>query len=193
MPVKCPDCGYFYVPNDLNDEAAHREHHNDFMAPDNSRPNPKIVALADTSSGLVIFQRSDPDFLHEALYGIARRFNKEMRYDSPDWAKKGHQVPSGAIGALFADEEGRTLGGAGIYTNTQFRDVSHMIGWIWVVPKYRRKGILERVMPDLAARFPGALIQFPYSPAMEHFASKSPFITDEPPYYLKTSKFNATQ
>lgn len=193
MPVKCPDCGFLYIPSDSNEEAAHGEYHKDFMAPDNAKPDPKIANLANEASGLVIFQRSDPDFLHKILYGIARRFKKEMGYDSADWAETGHQVPSGAIGALFADVEGRALGGAGIYTETQFSDVSHMIGWIWVVPKYRKKGILARAMPDLAARFPGALFQFPYSPAMEHFASKSPFITDEPPYYLKTSKFNATQ
>lgn len=186
MPIKCTDCGYFYVPNDPEDIALHAKHHEEITAPDRPKPDSRVKGMADPSSGLIIFQRNDQDFLHEKLYGIAQRFKGEMGYDQADWAPKGSQVSSGAIGALFSDHEGRALGGAGIYTETGYPNVSHMIGWIWVAPDFRRKGVLARAVPGLAMHFPGALFQFPYSAAMERFAAASPYITNEAgPLYLQ--------
>lgn len=186
VPVKCPDCGYLYVLDDPESIALHAERHEEVTSPDRPTPDSRLAALADPVSGLIIFQRSDPDFLHEKLYGIARRFKREMGYDQADWAPKGRQVSTGAIGAIFSDDEGRALGGAGIYTNRQYRGTPHMIGWIWIAPDHRRKGVFARAVPDLAARFDGALIQFPYSEAMARFAAGSPYIFSERgPLYLK--------
>jgi RimJ/RimL family protein N-acetyltransferase len=142
--------------------------------------------MVSPKGGVIIFNRSDPSFLHEKLYGIARRFQFEMKYDQVDWAPRGYQVPEGAIGAIFSDDDGRALGGAGIYTKTPYRDVSHMIGWIWIAPDFRRKGVLTHAVPELAMRFPGAFLQCPYSDAMDRFAAVSPFIrNDGGPLYLK--------
>jgi hypothetical protein len=186
VPVKCLDCGYSYVPDHPQDIMLHAEFHEDVTSPDRPKPDPRLADLMDPTSGLIIFQRTDQNFLHEKLFGIARRFKREMGYDQADWAPIGYQVPAGAIGAIFSDGEGRALGGAGIYTKTAFRDVSHMIGWIWIVPDFRRKGVLARAVPDLATRFPGALFQFPYSEEMERFAAGSPFISNEGgPLYFK--------
>ena len=186
VPLKCPDCGYLYVPDDPEDIILHAEFHEEVTSPDRPKPDPRLAGLVNPTSGLIIFQRTDQNFLHEKLYGIARRFKREMGYDQADWAPIGYQVPTGAIGAIFADDEGRALGGAGIYTETSFPGVSHMIGWIWIAPEFRRKGVLARAVPDLAMRFPGALFQFPYSEEMERFAAGSPFISNEGgPLYLK--------
>ncbi|WP_158401926.1 hypothetical protein [Celeribacter indicus] len=185
VPVKCPDCGYLYVPDHPEDIVRHAEVHEEVTSPDRPNPDSRLAGLVNPTSGLIIFQRSDQNFLHEKLYGIARRFKREMGYDQADWAPLGYQVPAGAIGAIFSDDEGRALGGAGIYTETPYRDVSHMIGWIWIAPDFRRKGVLARALPDLAMRFPGALLQFPYSEAMERFAAASPFISHNGgPLYL---------
>ncbi|WP_157115341.1 hypothetical protein [Paracoccus contaminans] len=188
VPVKCPDCGYLYVPDDPENIALHAERHEEVTSPDRPTPDPRVADLADPVSGLIIFQRSDPDFLHEKLYGIARRFKREMGYDQADWAPKGYQVAPGAIGAIFSDAEGRALGGAGIYTQTRYH-ASHVIGWIWIAPDHRRKGVFARAVPDLATRFDGALLGFPYSEAMTRFAEGSPYIVgkrSEPgPLYLK--------
>jgi zinc-finger of acetyl-transferase ESCO len=186
VQVKCPDCGYSYVPDHPKDIMLHAKFHEEFTSPDRPIPDPRLAGLVDPTSGLIIFQRTDQNVLHEKLYGIARRFKREMGYDQADWAPIGYQVPPGAIGAIFSDDEGRALGGAGIYTETPFRNVSYMIGWIWIAPDFRRKGVLARALPDLAMRFPGALFQFPYSEAMERFAAGSPFISNEGgPIYLK--------
>lgn len=185
--VECPDCGLSYVSDDLEDTTRHAEYHEEFTSPDRPSSDSRLVGLVSATSGLIIFQRSDQNFLHEKLYGIARRFKHEMGYDQADWAPVGHQVPDGAIGAIFSDEDGRALGGAGIYTEHPYRDVSHLIGWIWIAPDFRRRGVLARALPDLAMRFPGALFGFPYSEAMERFAAGSPFIrNDNGPLYLTT-------
>lgn len=190
VPVKCAECGYLYIPDDPETMALHAERHEEITSPDRPTPDSRVAGLADPGSGLIIFERSDPDFLHEKLYGIARRFQREMGYDKADWAPKGRQVVAGAIGAIFSDDEGRALGGAGIYYKpTQYRDVSHMIGWIWIAPDHRRKGVFARAVPDLATRFDGALLQFPYSEAMTRFAERSRYIVGKRngpgPLYLK--------
>ncbi|OJH38860.1 hypothetical protein BON30_21810 [Cystobacter ferrugineus] len=60
-----------------------------------------------------------------------------------------------------------------------------MIGWIWIAPSYRRRGVLSRALPTLVMCFPGALIKFPYSDAMERFAEASPYIIKKGgPLYL---------
>ena len=177
MVVKCPDCGLISVDDDPEDVALHAKEHAEVTAPDRPEPNPRIAAMVDPESGLLVFKASDPDFLHEKLYRISHRFKREMKYDQSGWAQKGRHTEPGAIGALFCDQEGRTLGGAGIYTETPYRNVSHMIGWIWIALIYRRNGVLSRALPDLAKRFPGALISRPYSEAMNQFAEASSYIT----------------
>ncbi|WP_430257341.1 hypothetical protein [Neorhizobium sp. IRS_2294] len=139
-------------------------------------PNQTFAAMTDPESGLIIFNANDMDLLHYTLDRISHRFKREMEYDQSGWAPKGRQIEPGATGVLFCDAEGRALGGAGIYTNTPYKDVTHMIGWIWIAPPYRRSGVFSRVLPGLAKRYPGALINFPYSEAMERFAGGSPYI-----------------
>jgi hypothetical protein len=176
MIDRCPDCDRQYVADDPEDAADHARYHEEVTAPDRPKPNPTIARMMDPESGLVIFEASDPDFLHDTLDRISRRFKREMKYDQSGWAPKGQQIEPGAIGVLFCDKEGRTLGGAGIYANPPYKDVSFMIGWVWIAPSYRRSGVFSRALPGLAKRYPGALINFPYSEDMERFADASPYI-----------------
>lgn len=132
--------------------------------------------MADPESGLVIFDARAQDFLHYTLYRISQRFKREMTYDQTGWAPKGYQIEAGAIGVLFCDADGRALGGAGIYSNAPYKDIIHMIGWIWIAPPYRRSGVFSRALPGLAIHFPGAFIYPPYSDAMKRLAELSPYI-----------------
>lgn len=179
MIVQCPDCGLTHVDDDPDDVAHHAAHHAKVTAPDRPEPNSKIAALADPESGLLVFTARDPDFLHEKLYRISNRFKREMKYDQSGWAETARQTEPGSIGVLFCDQQGRTLGGAGIYTETPYIDVSHMIGWVWVAPIYRRSGVLSRALPDLAKRFPGALFYRPYSEAMQRSAEASHYLVEK--------------
>lgn len=184
MVVSCPDCGRQYDSDDEEDLAHHVKYHEEATAPDRPIPDPTLAKMADPDSGLLVFSARDPDFLHYKLDCIARRFKREMRYDQSGWAPKGYQTEPGAIGVLFCDKDGRSLGGAGIYADA-YEGVPHMIGWIWIAPSYRRHGVLSRALPSLAKRFPGALIHFPYSEAMERFADASPYIVKKNgPLYL---------
>jgi hypothetical protein len=99
-----------------------------------------------------------PGWLQQELYLRAVRFQRDFKYDFPQWSPYGDEEPD-AHGFLFNDDTGTfgngAIAGACVFRWREIKDApaGWVMDWAWIAPAARRKGILQRRWAAFENRF----------------------------------------
>jgi hypothetical protein len=106
-----------------------------------------------------------------SLYGIAKAFRREMKFDFVQWC----EIEDDGKGYIIADREGRALGGF-VVRWRKYTDVPHhwALVWIWIAPDYRRQGWLRRTWEMVEGKYSGIIPEKPFSAGTEAFFASQP-------------------
>jgi len=163
-PSQCPVCGLNYVRGLSTDERYHRSYHRVVVETFEPQPDARLAKLHAKHGDFVPITVRSPAWLHRRLYNIARMLNREMGYFLIMWGQPARHYRDDGHGYVFTDEDGRALGGCAVrwreYTNAA---PNWVLQWVWVVPQYRRRGLLRRAWRMLRERHAGIFPEPPFS------------------------------
>lgn len=110
--------------------------------------------------------------MHRAVYERALRFKRDFGYDFVQWAigRDGKNRDPRSHGYLFAGDVDGAIGGACGFWRED--DGGWRLMWVWVTPKMRRQGLLERRWQIFLDRYGDFTVEAPYSAAMHAFLLK---------------------
>jgi hypothetical protein len=167
----CPDCGHTWYKGDPASSRVHRREHKREMAIRKPAPDPRLLAALGEEAAPEEVLPDSPQWKHDLVYELARRFRREFRYDFVQWSRKDRDAD--AVAYLFADDTD-TFGSGAPVGACAFRRRGGVwtLDWIWVIPAVRRKGILQRRWPSFRERFGEFALEYPLSDAMKRFATK---------------------
>lgn len=173
VEATCPECLFTYYRGDRGSTALHRAEHKKRMTYLDPQPHPKLLAARATDPDADVVTTRSPAWKHREMYVRARAFKRELHYDFIQWGSPRGDDDPHVHGILFAAEDGIIVGACSF----RWREVDDHppfwgLQWIWICPKHRRQGHLERYWPKLRARFGAFVIEAPVSDAMRAFATK---------------------
>lgn len=174
--VTCAVCGLTYVPALAEDRAQHQHAHYQVIRAIEPKPTKRFLrAIRNEIEGEhVTFGAAR--WKHEEMYARASMFKREFKYDFIAWDITGKDAT--AHGFLFNDDTGTfghgAIAGACSIFWTRFVDAPAQwsMGWVWIAPQARRKGLLSRRWPMLKKRFDDFYLSPPLSDAMAAFVQK---------------------
>ena len=177
MLVKCEVCGFSYVKGSAADRNNHRKRHSKTLRVLQPQPSVRFLkrlAHVDDPEHVNVWS---PKWIQQELFLRAQMFQREFRYDFPQWSPFEDEEPD-AHGFVFNDDTG-TFGdgaivGGGVFRWREFEDASSRwtFDWVWIAPKVRHKGVLSRRWPAFLRRFSPFHLMRPLSPDMQRFAEK---------------------
>ena len=173
VETTCADCLSKYFKGDSESTALHRQEHKKRMAYFDPQPHPKILAELSTGSDANHVTTHSPAWKHREMYVRALAFKRELHYDFTQWGSpKGDSDPK-ANGILFINDAGAIVGACAFrWREDPDRSPCWGLQWIWICPKHRRQGHLEKYWPTLRKRFGDFAIEAPVSDSMRAFAIK---------------------
>jgi len=174
----CPTCGLTYVRGSPDDEREHRRRHRLWAAVAEPKPSPAVRKLNATDGLIAVDWRSRP-WLNKAVYERAKLFRREFGYDFVQWYELGpgreFEPDFRARAFLFIADDNAIIAGACAFRWRAWTKAPHewAMDWVWLAPRFRRRGILTRHWPTFTALFgSGFYLEPPLSDAMEAFARK---------------------
>lgn len=168
----CQYCGYSYTEGDHDQAVQHLGHHRRYRRVHDPRP------LAPFASDLALSETADtvtadsPKWANIEMYERARMLKVEMGYDFPQWTSPPDHGASSeeGIGYLLTDgKEPPTIAGACCFRD---RAEGWTLDWVWLAPKYRRAGILQKYWARFVATYGDFGFEPPLSEAMQSFVMK---------------------
>jgi hypothetical protein len=165
---QCELCGMTYVEGDPLDEQRHNEdRHAGFMEAVAPEPSVELKAAYLGNPEIVWVDNKSPEWLRRSVYWRAKVFQREFRYDTPQWEIEGRHDPK-AIGYVFRDDDFRIIG-ACCFRPLESGSEQMLLDWIWLSPMARRTGVVSRKWNEFRERFGDFRIGGPVSGAMLTF------------------------
>jgi hypothetical protein len=118
--------------------------------------------------------RDSARWLNKAVYERARLFRREFHFDFVQRLEQGpRQGPDKSRAFLFVDDRS-VIAGAYAFQWLVYTDApSGWTGdWVWLAPRFRRRGILTKAWPYFTELFGGFHLERPLSRAMAAFVTK---------------------
>ena len=173
VETTCAECLFTYYQGDPESTALHRAEHKKRMTYFDPQPHPKLLRARATDPDPDLVTTGSPAWKHREMYVRAFAYKREMHYDFIQWGSpKGDNDPH-ANGILFASEDGAIVGACSFrWREGDAHPPFWGLQWIWICPRHRRRGHLERYWPKLRVRFGAFVIEAPISDAMRAFAIK---------------------
>lgn len=122
-----------------------------------------------------------PHRLRYAVYKMAKQFSKEVGWGLL-YGSAGRERDEKAVAYLWRSDirpdlqstsKARYIGGCCFrWRNYKDADSRYVLSWIWLHPKYRRKGILNEFWNIFAQEIGEFHPEQPYTPAMREFINK---------------------
>lgn len=166
----CPDCGLQYCPESKSDRAIHRKFHKYVAGPDEPKPDDSLAKNRDPKTGIVWLDGHISNHHNLLLWGVGKRFRREMGYDMAPWPRTKNLISNDQVGFVFVTNIGGVYGGGSFEKYSNYIHSGQLaLSWIWISPNYRREGALRKAFPAFEQRFFRTLIAPPISPPMKAF------------------------
>lgn len=135
----------------------------------------------DTDNGIIYVAPESEYSLKLQLQQFATFFKKEFKYDFLQYTANNHSSENEFAGFLFSElaydriEEDkptpyRLYGGVGFfYRETIYPEPIWELGWIWLHPFFRHRGLLSRHWEYFKTQFGDFEVSQPQSPDMKNF------------------------
>lgn len=170
----CNYCGAAYLTNSPNSARAHRQEHTRVRHVIDPTPSLRFAKRLTAHSCPEKVDSTAPLWMHEEVRRRAIQFRRDFRYDFLQWDGGANRPASGDChGYLFAandtEHQGVIAGACAFFPEKEGR---WCLGWIWIAPKYRRKGVLESRWSSFLEQYGDFTIEHPLSTAMHEFVVK---------------------
>jgi hypothetical protein len=169
----CTYCGMQYIRRNYDSVLAHRAHHRQKRRCYDPIMSPQFVQrLAHAVDGDRV-DATSPVWMHRETYERAVMFKREMGFDRPQWESPpqcGRPVTETGVAYLLGtpDAPGAIVGACAF---REQRD-GWKLDWVWVAPKWRHHGVLQRYWPRFLANYGDFHLEYPVSPDMQAFVHK---------------------
>lgn len=165
--VVCPDCGVTWYKGDTDSSARHRAEHKKRMKVLDPAPSPDVLARRQENDAPEHVAYASPRWMHDVMDELALYFRRETKYGFCGWGVV-YENDFKAQGYLFTSPDGAIIGAAAFrwraYTDAPD---GWALQWVYVVPKYRRTGVLRSRWAEFRERFGGFHVEGPISPNMQ--------------------------
>lgn len=172
VSVTCKKCGYEWERGDPESSLLHRREHARRMNCLDPKPLTKmLIELGEKGSEAEIVTWTSEKWKHKEMYRRALAFKWELRFDFTQWSSDGNEDPD-AHGFLFTGEAGEIVGACAFRDRSTKDKKRWGLQWVWICPKERRKGHLDKRWPIFRKRFGDFVVESPVSEAMQAFLRK---------------------
>jgi hypothetical protein len=161
----CTVCGLEYVHASEDDRRVHRAQHREVLQVYEPKPDSEL----DGRGPFLLIDSNSSRRLRKRLAGMARMFQRELRYDFAPYYAEGRYDDT-VYNWMIVASDGCAIGGLGMQWTTYSNAPARWEWtWVWVVPSERRKGHTRRCWDMLRLRCPTIEPQPPFSIPVANF------------------------
>ena len=172
--VKCEVCGYEWYRGDPDSSANHRREHARRLKYLDPKPNPRFRDVEhEQQTGLVHVTTSSSRWVHAEIYLRAAAFRREFQYDFVQWGGPEGDTDPNVRGYLFIDSANVAVGACAFRWRGDEDGSFWGLQWVWIAPKYRRSGVLNKHWNTLRQLHGDFYVEPPVSDAMIAFLKRN--------------------
>lgn len=171
----CKECGYQWMKGDPEEGKAHRETHSRRMNVLEPQPSENMELAFRTENNPELINHMSPNWKHDEILDRAFAFKREMGFDFVQWSKSDGELAAGKVFGYLLTNEDKTIVGAASFRNREYDSEGAFweLDWVWIAPKYRKKGILKSRWPLFREHFGDFYVSHPISDEMKRLLSKA--------------------
>lgn len=166
---KCTECGIEWRRGDPDSSYQHRKAHKAIMYFHNPYPLKEMVNEILENKDAELVDVYSPIWKLKEIYGRAKEFRKEMKFDFIQWMKPGHFNNTSQVGYLFVKEDCTIVGACSFVKKSKNAVHYWTLDWVWINPKERRMGHLKKRWQHFKEKFGDFHISYPISDSMSAF------------------------
>ena len=151
----------------------HRREHKKKMSYLDPQPHQKMIKIIHEPE----FELVTTDSLkwkHKEMYERAIIFKRMFHYDFVQWQSPEKDNDPNVRGYLFTNDQGAILGACSFRHRKYESKMTWVLDWVWISPKHRRTGQLEKRWEHFKKTFGKFEVQHPISDDMQLFLKKHP-------------------
>lgn len=173
ISTQCPYCKLTYLKGSHDDAVNHRRHHNRHRHSNDPSPLKEFSKHLKMSVDADKVTCDSPKWANDEMYERAVMLKREMGYDFTLWTKPsddGFSCEEGTGYLLVNKNQPSTIAGACAFRQ---HPAGWTLYWVWLAPKFRRLGILNRYWDRFVREYGDFDIEPPVSKAMQSFVIKN--------------------